>query len=78
MSNQGLELVTIADGAARLGVSERTAWEILRRTGVVRYRMPGKGKTTFVDWGDFERAYQAPRMIGPLGDRGDDAKKAAA
>lgn len=72
------ELVTIAEGASRLGVSERTAWDVLRRSSVPRYRMPGKGKTTFVDWGEFERAYQQPRPIGPLGEMDDDSKKEAA
>jgi hypothetical protein len=77
MEDQDLDLVTIADGAARLGVSERTAWDVLRRSNVVRYRLPGKGKTTYVDWDEFQRAYRQPRPIGPLSDDGD-AKKAAA
>src|ERR687896_94694 len=72
---QGPEFVTIGQGAARLGVSERTVWELLRRQAVERYRLPGQGKTTFVRWADLERAYRTPRPIGPLG---DDAKKGAA
>ena len=74
----GAEFVTIDDGAARLGISERTAWDVVRRSSIERYRLPGQGKTTFVIWQDLERAYKAPRPIGPLGQESDDAKKAAA
>jgi hypothetical protein len=78
MEDQESDFVTIADGAARLGVSERTAWDVLRRSSILRYRLPGKGKTTFVDWDEFERAYRQPRPIGPVSDIGDDLKKEAA
>ena len=71
------EFVTIGEGAARLGISERTAWDVVRRAAVARYRMPGQGKTTFVEWPELERAYRTPRLIGPLGD-GAEAKKRAA
>ncbi len=57
------ELVTIEEGATRLGVSERTVWDLLRRVPIVRYRRPGYGKTTFVQWGELDQAYHTPRPI---------------
>ena len=72
------EFVTIEDGATRLGISERTAWDVVRRSAVERYRIPGQGKTTFVVWSEMEAAYKSPRPIGPLGSEGEEAKKAAA
>lgn len=72
------EMVTIEQGATRLNISTRTAWEVLRRHALIRYRMPGQGKTTYVRWPDLERAYRMPRAIGPLDIGGDDAKKLAA
>ncbi|MDP9473775.1 MAG: helix-turn-helix domain-containing protein [Chloroflexota bacterium] len=71
------EFVTVAEAAARLGLSERTVWDVVRRGAVVRYRLPGQGKTTFVRWPDLERAYRAPRPIGPLPDGGVTSKTAA-
>ncbi len=71
------EFVTVAEAAARLGLSERTVWDVVRRGAVVRYRLPGQGKTTFVRWPDLERAYRAPRPIGPLSDDGVTSKTAA-
>jgi hypothetical protein len=71
------DYVTIEEGATRLKVSERTVWDLLRRTPVVRYRRPGFGKTTFVLWGDLEQAYRTPRPIQPRDDE-LDAKKVAA
>jgi len=72
------EFVTVQDGACRLGMSERSAWDVVRRSAVGRYRLPGQEKTTFVIWSEFERAYKAPRPIGPLGTEDDVTKKAAA
>jgi len=72
------DLVTIEQAASRLNISSRTAWEVLRRCGVDRYRVPGQGKTTYVRWPDLERAYRTPRMIGPLAEDGDESKKLAA
>ncbi len=71
------EFVTIEEGAGRLGISERTVWDVVRRSAVVRYRLPGRGKTTFVEWSDLERAYRAPRPIGPLPSHGEASKTAA-
>lgn len=71
------EFVTVAEAATRLGLSERTVWDVMRRGAVVRYRLPGQGKTTFVRWLDLERAYRAPRPIGPLPDDEVASKTAA-
>ena len=70
------ELITVEEAAARLGISERTAWSVVRRSDVMRYRLPGQGKTTFLRWPEIERAYRAPRPIGTLTD--EDAKKLVA
>ena len=72
------ELVTIEEGATRLGISERTMWEVVRRNDVPRFRLTGRGRTTFVRWLDLEQAYHTPRPIHrPAGD-GDREKKCAA
>ena len=75
--NQERDFVTIGQGAERLGVSGRTAWDVLRRSSIIRYRLPGRGKTTFVEWSDLDQAYHKPRPIGALAES-DDLKKAAA
>lgn len=78
MEREEPEFVTLEDGAARLGISKRTAWDLVRRARLMRYRLPGRGKTTFVRWADLERAYHTPRPIGPFEDESGEPKKLAA
>lgn len=72
---EGDDLVTVEEGATRLGISERSVWELLRRMPVMRYRRPGHGKATFVRWAELEQAYRTPR---PISIPGEVAKKIAA
>jgi hypothetical protein len=41
-------------------MGESTAWLLIKRHDLSRYRMPGQGKRTFIHRGDFERAYRTP------------------
>jgi hypothetical protein len=67
------ELSSVLELAEEYGMGESTAWLLVKRYDLPRFRLPGRGKTTFVRRGDFERARQTPIPIG-----GSNAKKAAA
>ena len=67
------ELASVLQLAEEHGMGESTAWLLVKRYDLPRFRLPGRGKTTFVRREDFERARQTPIPIG-----GSDAKKAAA
>ncbi len=67
------ELVTVLEAAQELGMGESTLWLLIKRHDLPRYRMPGRGKTTFVRRSDVARAYRTPVPIA-----GRAAKKAAA
>ena len=59
-SPQPDELITVKQAAEEYDMGESTAWLLIKRHELDRYRMPGQGKKTFVRRGDFARAYQTP------------------
>ena len=65
----GEELLSIQDIAARLQIAESTAWLIVKRRDLPRYRLPGRGKTVYFRWADVEEAYNTPIPVS-------DTKKA--
>ena len=64
------ELLSIQEVAARLQVAESTAWLIVKRRSLPRFRLPGRGKTVYFRWSDVQEAYNTPIPVGK------DAKKA--
>ncbi len=66
------ELASVLDLAEAHSMGESTAWLLIKRHDLPRFRLPGRGKTTLVRRDDFERALQTPISIG------GNAKKAAA
>ena len=66
----GEELLSIQEVAARLQIAESTAWLIVKRRSLPRFRLPGRGKTVYFRWADVEEAYNTPIPVG------GDAKKA--
>jgi hypothetical protein len=59
------EYLTVEELARRLGIAKITAWQFLRRADLQRYRLPGRGKSTFVRWSEAEQAYNTPRPVRP-------------
>jgi hypothetical protein len=66
------DLVSIDEAAAALDRSPRLVWDLARDRSLPRYRIPARGKTTLLRWGDVFEAFNTPRQIPPR------AKKAAA
>jgi hypothetical protein len=66
------DLITVVQAAEEFNMGESTAWLLIKRHNVPRYRRAGFGKRTFVRRSDFADAYQTPV---PVEDR---AKKLAA
>ena len=66
------ELITVPQAAETFEMGESTAWLLIKRHDLPRYRLPGQGKKTFIRRSDFERAYRTPVPVG------SDPKKAAA
>ncbi len=60
----GDELLSIQDVATRLQIAESTAWLIVKRHNLPRYRLPGRGKTVYFRWSDVEEAYNTPVQVG--------------
>ena len=58
------QLVTIQEAMDRLGIAESTAWLLVKRHDLPRYRIPGRGKTVFFRWADVEDAYRTPVQVG--------------
>lgn len=59
-SPQPGELITVKQAAEEYGMGESTAWLLIKRHEIDRYRMPGQGKKTFIRRDEFDRAYQTP------------------
>ncbi len=59
-SPQAGDLITVRQAAEEHEMGESTAWLLIKRHDLSRYRMPGQGKRTFIHRGDFERAYRTP------------------
>lgn len=58
------ELVSIQEVTERLNIAESTAWLIVKRHDLPRYRLPGRGKTVFFRWSEVQDAYQTPVQVG--------------
>jgi len=56
-------LLSVEEAAAALGRSARTLWILARDHNLPRYRIPAKGKTTLLRWGDVVEAYNRPREV---------------
>ncbi len=69
---QAEDLITVLDAARLYDMGESTAWLLIKRYELPRFRMPGHGKKTFIRRGDFERAYRTPVPVQ------SEPKKAAA
>jgi hypothetical protein len=59
------DLLTVEEAAAALGRSPRTVWDLARERNLPRYRIPARGKTTFLRWGDVYEAYHTPHVVDP-------------
>jgi predicted DNA-binding transcriptional regulator AlpA len=59
----GDEFVTIQEISERIGRGEATAWALVKRANLPRYRLPGRGKTTYFRRSDVEDAYNTPVPI---------------
>jgi excisionase family DNA binding protein len=57
------DLLTVEEAAAALGRSPRTVWDLARDHALPRYRIPARGKTTLLRWGDVSAAYHTPRVV---------------
>jgi hypothetical protein len=57
------DLLTVEDAAAALGRSPRTVWDLARERNLPRYRIPARGKTTFLRWGDVYDAYHTAHVV---------------
>ena len=66
------DLASVLELAEEHAMGESTAWLLVKRNDLPRFRLPGHGKTTFVRREDFERARSTPIPIG------GEAKKVAA
>lgn len=66
------DLITIPQAAELFEMGESTAWLLIKRHNLDRYRLPGQGKKTFVRRDDFEQAYRTPVPVL------SDSKKEAA
>jgi hypothetical protein len=66
------ELASVIELAEEHGMGESTAWLLVRRHDLQRFRLPGRGKLTLVRRSDFERALRTPIPIA------ESTKKAAA
>ena len=60
----GEELITVQNVMERLSIAESTAWLIIKRHDLPRYRLPGRGKTVFFQWSDVQDAYRTPVQVG--------------
>ncbi len=59
----GDELLSIQGVVERLQIAESTAWLLVKRHSLPRYRLPGRGKTVFFRWSDIEEAYNTPIQV---------------
>lgn len=66
------DLASVAELADEFDMGESTVWQLVKRYDLDRFRIPGRGKTTYVRRQDFDRARQTPVPIRA------EAKKAAA
>lgn len=66
------ELITVLEAAELYDMGESTAWLLIKRAQLPRYRRPGQGKRTFIRRADFDRAYHTPVPVE------SEPKKAAA
>jgi hypothetical protein len=66
------DLITVKEASEVYAMGESTAWLLIKRHDLDRYRVPGQGKRTFIRRDDFEQAYHTPVPVG------EPSKKAAA
>jgi hypothetical protein len=59
------EYMTIAEVAEFIGRGEATAWALVKRANLPRYRLPSRGKTTYFRRADVVDAYNTPLQIEP-------------
>lgn len=64
------DLLSVEEAADRLNRRPSTVWILAREHNLPRYRIPARGKTTLLRWGDVREAYTTPRAVEPR-----DAKK---
>ena len=66
------DLITVLEAAQEFEMGESTAWLLIKRHDLPRFRLPGQGKRTFIRRSDFEEAYRTPMPVV------SDPKKSAA
>lgn len=54
------DLITVQAAAEEFDMGESTAWLLIKRHDLPRFRRPGQGKRTFIRRQDFQQAYQTP------------------
>ncbi len=59
------ELLSVEEAAEALGRKASTVWILAREHHLPRYRIPARGKTTLLRWGDVLDAYNTPRPVEP-------------
>ncbi len=68
------DLCSVRELAEVYRMGESTAWLLIKRHSLPRYRLPGRGKTTMIRRADFDRAYNTPIPV----EDGEAKGKAAA
>jgi predicted DNA-binding protein (UPF0251 family) len=56
------DLLAAEDAQVYLGVSRATFWNLVRRYGLVRYKIPVKGKRVFFKRADLDRLREPVRV----------------
>ena len=59
------DLITVMEAASEFNMGESTAWLLIKRHSLPRYRRPGQGKKTFIRREDFAQAYRTPVPVEP-------------
>lgn len=54
------DLITVQEAAQAFDMGESTAWLLIKRHDLPRFRRPGQGKRTFIRRDEFEEAYRTP------------------
>jgi len=57
------DLITVLNAAQEFEMGESTAWLLIKRHDLPRFRLPGQGKRTFIRRSDFEEAYRTPMPV---------------
>lgn len=62
MKHKPDDLMTVKEIAAAIGRERATVFNLARDHNLPRYRLPARGRTTFLRWGDVQVAMATPIM----------------